>query len=54
MNIYQENILKYNFNENVVKNMLLASAMHDISHDTNFHDELQKWLKENKKTTKQN
>ena len=47
MEKYIENIIKYNGNENVIKNMLLASCIHDTEHKTNYCEQLEKWLIEN-------
>ena len=45
MNIYKKNILKYKYDDNVIKNMLLASIIHDTEYKTKYHDELITWLK---------
>ena len=47
MEIYKQNIINYNGNPNVIKNMLLSSAIHDTAHRTNFCEQLEQWLKEN-------
>jgi len=44
MTKYIQNIIDYNFNENVIKNMLIAAAMHDTSYNTNYCNELENWL----------
>lgn len=41
---YKQNIIKYNGNENVIKNMLLAACIHDTEHNTNYCEELENWL----------
>ena len=47
MEIYKQNIINYNGNPNVIKNMLLSSAIHDTAPRTNFCEQLEQWLKEN-------
>ncbi len=47
MSEYIENIIKYNGNQNVIKNMVLASAIHDSRYKTNYCEELKKWVLEN-------
>lgn len=44
LEIYKQNIIKYNGNENVIKNMLLAACIHDTAHKTNLHEQLENWL----------
>lgn len=44
METYKQNIIKYEGNKNVIRNMLLAASMHDISHKTNYVQELENWL----------
>lgn len=45
---YKQNIIKYNGNENVIKNMLLAACIHDTEHNTNYCEELENWLNNGK------
>lgn len=45
MLIYKKNILKYKYDDIVIRNMLLASIIHDTEYKTNYHDELVTWLK---------
>lgn len=44
MELYKENIIKYQGDKTVIRNMLLAATMHDISHKTNYYNELQNWV----------
>lgn len=44
MERYKQNIIKYNGNENVIKNMLLAACIHDTEHKTNYCEELENWI----------
>lgn len=44
MNNFKKNIIKYKGDKTVIRNMLLAAAMHDISHKTNCFNELENWI----------
>lgn len=47
LEIYKNNIMKYNYNSNVIKNMLLASMIHDNNYKTCCYVMLDTWLKNN-------
>lgn len=44
MEKYIQNIVDYNGNENVIKNMLLAASIHDTQYNTNYCKELENWI----------
>lgn len=47
LEIYKNNIIKYNYDNNVIKNMLICSMLHDNSYKTNCYNKLTTWLDNN-------